>query len=155
MAEHPHVKLLIDYLRSPGFIARVGRFSARPDALQFNRFQMTASYPGTLVAPHRDSPQPVRNWISFIFYIQGSGGENSGGTAILGDNEFHDVVFEPKVLTNSCLAFDPAAPFYHGVKPIAFGKYRRMLSAEYASEQVATESPVRAPGERLETGAAR
>jgi hypothetical protein len=155
MEEHPHLRMLIDYLRSPAFIARAVMLSDRPDLLQFNRFQLTASYPGTLVAPHRDSPQPVRNWMSFIFYIEGTGGDNSGGTAILRDNEFSEVVFEPKILTNSCLVFDPAAPFYHGVKPIAFGKYRRMLSAEYASAQIVSESPIREPGVRIKAVGSR
>jgi hypothetical protein len=154
MDQHPHLKMLIDYLRSPAFVARVTAFSDRPDRLQFNRFQLTTSYPGTLVAPHKDSPQPVRNWISLIFYIQGTGGENSGGTAILGDNEFREIVFEPKNLTNTCLVFDPAASFYHGVKPIAFGKHRRMLSAEYASEQVPAEATAGA-GLRARTAGSR
>jgi len=131
---HPHLKVLFDYFRSPAFIERVIQFSGRPARLRFNRFQLTMSYPGTYVAPHRDSQQNAANWISFIFYISGTGGENSGGTAILGDNEFEEVIFEPKKMRNTCLVFDPAAPFYHGVRPMAFGKHRWMISAEYVSE---------------------
>jgi hypothetical protein len=131
---HPHIRALFDYFRSTEFVARVEAFSGRPEPLRFNRFQLTASYPGTLVAPHRDSPQSGRNWLQFLFYVSASGGDSSGGTAILRDNEFRDVVFEPKNLTNSCLVFDPFAPFFHGVRPIAFGKYRWMLAAEYVSK---------------------
>lgn len=132
-AEHPHVAAVFDYFASPELIARVEAFTGRPEPLFFNRFQLTASYPGTLVAPHRDSPQSGRNWVQFLFYIAATGGASSGGTAILGDNEFRDVIFEPTSLTNSCLVFDPFAPFFHGVRPIAFGKYRWMMSAEYVS----------------------
>jgi len=126
---------LFDYLRSPAFIERVIAFSGRPARLRFNRFQLTMSYPGSSVAPHRDSQQDASSWVSFIFYISGTGGESSGGTAILGDNEFEDVIFEPANLCNTCLAFDPAAPFYHGVRPMAFGKHRWMMSAEYVSDK--------------------
>lgn len=141
--EHPHIRVLFDYFRSAEFLARVQAFSGRDEPLTFNRFQLTASYPGTLVAPHRDSPQSGRNWLQFLFYISATGGEESGGTAILRDNEFRDVVFEPKNLTNSCLVFDPFAPFFHGVRPIAFGKYRWMLGAEYVST---SDTPLPPPG---------
>ncbi len=132
--EHPHVRALFDYFRSPELTARMEAFSGRPEPLEFNRFQLTASYPGTLVAPHRDSPQSGRNWLQFLFYIEASGGDASGGTAILRDNEFRDVIFEPRNLTNSCMVFDPFAPFFHGVRPIAFGKHRWMLGAEYVTK---------------------
>ena len=49
------------------------------------------------------------------------------------DNEFREVIFEPQNLTNSCMVFDPFAPFFHGVRPIAFGKHRWMLGGEYVS----------------------
>jgi hypothetical protein len=133
MDQHPHVRVVFDYLRSSEFIDRVVAFTGSPARLRFNRFQLTVSYPGTLVAPHRDSQQNAESWVSFIFYISGTGGDSSGGTAILGDNEFRNVIFEPKRLVNTCLIFDPAAPFYHGVRRIAFGKHRWMMSAEYVS----------------------
>jgi hypothetical protein len=140
--EHPHIRALFDYFRSPEFTARVEAFSGRPEPLMFNRFQLTASYPGTLVAPHRDSPQSGRNWLQFLFYISATGGDASGGTAILRDNEFREVIFEPQNLTNSCLVFDPFAPFFHGVRPIAFGKHRWMLGAEYVSD---SDTPLPVP----------
>jgi len=31
------------------------------------------------------------------------------------------------------MIFDPAAPFFHCVKPVASGKFRRMLGTEYVS----------------------
>ena len=132
--DHPHLKRLIDYFRCDSFIKRVEALSARPEPLVFNRFQLTTSYPGTLVAPHKDTPQAGKNWVALLFYIAGTGGENSGGTAIINDNQFKDVIFEPKQLTNTCLAFNPFAQFYHGVRPMALGKYRWMLSAEYVSD---------------------
>ena len=131
--EHAHLKVFIDYLRSDSFTKRIGAYLGASEPLAFNRFQLTATYPGSFVAPHRDSPQPGKNWISLLFYIAGSGGDRSGGTAILRDNRFEDVIFEPKQLTNSCLIFDPFAPFFHGVRPIAFGKYRWMAGVEYVS----------------------
>ncbi len=134
MDEHPHIKVLFDFLRSETFEARLTAFSGKPQPLCFNRFQLTTSYPGTLVAPHRDSQQAVSNWVSLVFHVAGSGGEHSGGLSILEDNQFKKITFEVKDLTNTCLLFDPSAPFYHGFKPIAFGKYRYMLQAEYASQ---------------------
>jgi len=137
MDRHPHVRMLFDYLRSRAFIDRVIDFSGCPAQLQFNRFQLTWSYPGTLVAPHKDSPQNAASWVSFIFYISGTGGESSGGTAILGDNQFKQVIFEPTKMVNTCMIFDPSAPFFHGVRPMGFGKYRWMVSAEYVSSESA------------------
>lgn len=131
--EHPHIRSLIDLLRSRETLARMQAFSGRPEPLQLNRFQLTVTYPGTLVAPHRDSPQRGRNWLQFFFYVKATGGARSGGTAIIRDNTFRDVVFEPTNLTNTCMVFDPHAPFFHGVRPIAFGKFRWMIGAEYVS----------------------
>jgi hypothetical protein len=139
MDEHPHIRALIDTLRSPEMLARMQAFSGRPEALTLNRFQLTASYPGTLVAPHRDSPQCGPNWLQFLFYVDATGGASSGGTAIIRDNTFDDVVFEPTRLTNSCMVFDPHAPFFHGVRPIAFGKFRRMIGFEYVSPADVTQ----------------
>ena len=130
---HTHVRNLFEFLRSDSFAARMTNFSGRPHALRFNRFQLTTSYPGTFVAPHRDSQQDAKSWLSLIFHIAATGGANSGALAISRDNEFREVIFEPTALANTCVIFDPAAEFFHGVRPIAFGKYRWMVSAEYVS----------------------
>jgi hypothetical protein len=130
---HPHIRHLIDSLRSPETLARMQAFSGRSEPLLLNRFQLTATYPGTLVAPHRDSPQQGRNWLQFLFYVKATGGARSGGTAIIRDNTFRDVIFESARLTNTCLVFDPHAPFFHGVRPIAFCKFRWVVGAEYIS----------------------
>ena len=79
---------------------------------------MPSSTPTAVSRPSRpgtasDSPQSGRNWLQFLFYVSASGGEASGGTAILRDNEFREVIFEPQNLTNSCMVFDPFAPFFH------------------------------------------
>ena|GEM_PF-839964 len=141
MDEHPHIRLLIDSLRSPETLARMQAFSGRPEPLLLNRFQLTATYPGTLVAPHRDSPQQGRNWLQFLFYVNATGGARSGGTAIIRDNTFRDVVFEPMRMTNTCMVFDPYAPFFHGVRPIAFPKFRWMIGAEYLSPSDSPQPP--------------
>src|ERR1700758_489906 len=104
---------------------------------------MVQSFPTYLELPRNAGgsahglPQNAASWVHFIFYISGTGGENSGGTAILGDNEFKHVIFEPTKMTNTCMIFDPVAPFFHGVRPLALGKYRWMASAEYVSSESA------------------
>lgn len=133
MALFPQLRILFDYLRSDQFIQRLNHFSGRPEPLIFNRFQLTNTYPGSYVAPHQDSPQNAKNWISLIFHVDGSGGPNSGGLIIAEDNHFDQMLHETLNLTNTCLVFDPAAALYHGVKPVAWGKFRHMLSAEYVS----------------------
>jgi hypothetical protein len=37
------------------------------------------------------------------------------------------VIFEPRNLNNSCLIYDIREPFFHGVHPIARGKYRHAV----------------------------
>lgn len=133
VGHHPHIEMLFEYLRSEAFTERMVAFSGRSNRLRFNRFQLTTSYPGSFVAPHRDSAQDAESWISLIFHIAATGGANSGGLTLCRDNEFRDIIFESTPLTNTCLIFDPAAEFYHGVKPIDMGKYRWMVSAEYVS----------------------
>ena len=133
MSQFPQLRVVFDYLRSADFIKRLNRFSDRPEPLLFNRFQLTNTYPGSYVALHRESPQNSKNWLSLIFHIDGSGGPDSGGLVIAAGNHFDSQLYETLNLSNTCLAFDPAAAFYHGVKPIADRKFRHMFSAEYVS----------------------
>ncbi|MGH8531673.1 MAG: hypothetical protein ACREV1_02835 [Gammaproteobacteria bacterium] len=128
---HPHIRALFDFFASTDFAARLTRFTGRDGPLVFNRFQLTRTYTGTLVAPHRDSNQHTKNWVSMIFHIAGTGGPQSGGLAILGDNRFEHVIFEAQNLTNTCVLYNPAAPFFHGVRPVAVGKFRWMVAAEF------------------------
>lgn len=147
-AEHfPPVRALFDYLGGEEAAERLTRFTGRPQRLHFNRFQLTRSYPGTFVAPHKDTAQPVENWINVIVFVDGSGGPRSGGLAILEDNTFDRPIFEARTLRNSCLIYDPAAPFYHGFEPIAFGKYRLMIGAEFFSERRVEQAAAVASGE--------
>jgi hypothetical protein len=141
LSEHPHIRLLIDSLRSPETLVRMQSFSGRPEPLLLNRFQLTATYPGTLVAPHRDSPQRGRNWLQVLFYVNATGGARSGGTAIIRDNTFRDIVFEPMRLTNTCMVFDPYASFFHGVRPMAFRKFRWAIGVEYVSPSDSAQPP--------------
>lgn len=70
-----------------------------------------------------------------VFFIKGTGGSNSGGLAILGDNTFEQVIFEPYNLINSVLIYNSLFPFYHGFAPIAFRKKRLAIIAQFCSVQ--------------------
>lgn len=147
--DHPLVRALFEYLRGDENTERLTRFTGRPQRLHLNRFQLTRSYPGTFVAPHKDTTQPVENWINVIIFVDGTGGPRSGGLAILEDNTFEKVVFEAGSVRNSCLIYDPAAPFFHGFEPIAFKKYRLMVGAEFLSEPIEGAGAASAAGEAV------
>lgn len=128
----PAVKALLDAIRSPELAARVSAFYGRPMACY--SFVLTASYPGSSVVPHKDtvaSDAAVPDMMNLAWFIDGTGGERSGGLAILRDNEFRDVIFEPANIRNSMLLYDSKVPFYHGFRPIQFGKFRWAVFTQF------------------------
>jgi len=136
----PEIQSLRDYMDSPEMAERVKAFTGWDHTLHCNSVLATHSYPGTCVIPHRDTVAQASAFRSanFIFFINGTGGERSGGLALSHDNELKDVFFEPTKLVNTCLVYDTSAPFYHGFEPMKFGKFRWMMSSHFAGEDQAS-----------------
>ena len=128
----PAVQTFTSFLRSEALAQRVGHYYGRP--MHCYSFLLTHSYPGSSVVPHKDTVfqcDDVPAMINMAFFINGTGGQRSGGLAILRDNAFLDTIFEPTNLRNSLLLYDSKAPFFHGFRPIQCGKFRWAIFAQF------------------------
>lgn len=137
---YPHVSDFLTYLRSQEFGQRVSNLAGDQIQRSCYSFLVTSSVTGSNVAPHRDSisvgsSKYSKGFMNMVFFIKGTGGSNSGGLAILGDNTFEQVIFEPYNLINSVLIYNSLFPFYHGFAPIAFRKKRLAIIAQFCSVQ--------------------
>ena len=121
------------FLASRAFAQRV--YTVAGDGVQRTCYQilMTRAYWGSSVIPHIDSQNdPTR--INFIMFIDGTGGEDSGGLGIWRDNEFKERIFEPHILRNTCLFYDMSEAFYHGFKPMRRGTFRWTINAAFSKK---------------------
>ncbi len=128
---HPALKGFFEYLCSPSFGRRITDFSGAERELSCYSFLTTTTYPGSLVPPHKDGyyyyPE-ARGTLNILFFVDGTGGPHSGGLTLIHDNTFTDVIFEPDQLKNTALIYDVCAPFFHGFRPVARGKFRWAIS---------------------------
>jgi len=137
-APFPELLALADYLRMPTFEKRVSCIGGQDGFRASGHLHLTRSWPGTFLVPHQDSAFTdlgIVAHINAIFFVAGSGGENSGGLTLAHDNELRSIIFEPRNLTNSCLIYDIRAPFFHGFRPIAPGKYRHAVIMNWLIER--------------------
>lgn len=128
----PAIKSLLDTVRSSAFAYRVSTYYGKP--MRCYSFTITYSYPGSSVVPHKDTVAGaghVPDMINLAWFINGTGGPRSGGLAIIRDNEFREVIFEPVNLRNSLLLYDSKVPFFHGFRPIQFGKFRWAIFTQF------------------------
>jgi hypothetical protein len=129
-APFPELLALSDYLQAPAFESRVSRIGGQDGFRTSGHLHLTRSWPGTFMIPHQDSAlesDGIAAHINAIFFVAGSGGDNSGGLTLARDNELRSVIFAPRNLTNTCLIYDIREPFFHGFNPIASGKYRHAV----------------------------
>lgn len=131
---HPVYQALHSYFCSEAFSRRITTFSMSTAVLACRTFLVNKTYPGSLVIPHKDSPIPKKftPYINLVFFLDATGGGDSGELMLSTDNEYKDIIFAPPILRNSCLIYDTEAPFYHGFKPVALGKQRLALTASFA-----------------------
>jgi hypothetical protein len=134
---YPVIKRLLDHLRSREFCDRITKFSGSNEPLSAYSFLVTSTYPGSLVAPHRDSfvLEEAGHSLNLVFFIDATGGKNSGALTLSKDNEYKNVIFEPPLLRNTCLIYNVRSPFFHGFKPVAFGKFRWAITCAFATPQ--------------------
>ena len=132
--QYPIFVSLLNYLRAPEFVQRVQTVISCPDKLVCYSFILSDSYPGSEVYPHIDGiikdPQ-AKLFINMVFFIEGTGGPNSGALMLSKDNEQKEIIFEPPTIVNSSLVYDSLTDFYHGFPPIAPGKFRRAITVQF------------------------
>lgn len=128
---HPVLKEFFKYLCSSSVCERILEFSGGSKELSCRSFLLTTTYPGSVVPPHKDGyvhDPKAKDMVNILFFIDGTGGSRSGGLTIIKDNTFTDVTFEPYKLRNTALIYDVLAPFFHGFRPIKWGKFRWAIS---------------------------
>ena len=143
LEEHPALKTFLDDVRSEAFGERLSAFAGVKQLACYS-FLVTSTYPGSCVAPHRDSvfyssDAEEQHFLNIIFFINGSGGSCSGGLSILKDNTFSDVIFESQKLHNTAIVYDSSAPFFHGFRPVAKGKFRWAVNVQFCAPEFLKE----------------
>lgn len=131
---YPQLSKFLNYFNSAEFAARVENFVGGRRKLSLYSFILTDAGSGSEVIPHMDSIAKSENTtdgINMMFFVDATGGENSGGLTLSWDNEMKDVIFEPQNLRNSVLIYNTFVDFYHGFPPIAKGKSRRTIGVSF------------------------
>lgn len=131
----PALKAAYDTLRSEELGRRITELA--DDGMRRTCYSVTVSWAtaGSSLIPHRDTvarDEADQGFMNLIIFVDGSGGEQAGGTCIINDNEYRDVVFEPTNLRNSAIFYDSAAEFFHGFKPMRSGTFRWTLNAQFS-----------------------
>lgn len=137
LPEHPCIEAVFRDLCGADFGSRMTAFMRSPEPISCYSFLLNHTYPGSVVIPHLDetiSPE-APPFLNIVVFVNGSGGERSGGLAITRDNEGKDVIFEPVNLVNTCLVYDTKAPFYHGFAPVKWGKFRWAITANFCASR--------------------
>ncbi|MDO8619779.1 MAG: hypothetical protein Q7R64_00320 [bacterium] len=135
--EYPILLSLLNYLRSSEISSRVTAFAGTQEPLVLYSFILTDAGTGAEVVPHKDSSKDdprAKYLLNFIFFIDATGGKNTGALTLSRDNELTDIMFEAPRLQNTCLAYDILGDFYHGFPPIAPGKWRWVITAQFCQK---------------------
>ena len=134
-SQHKTIKKFFDCLRSPEFEKRISDFIGRDKDFICYSFTANHTYPGSEVMPHKDSikddSKAKNGFINIVFFINGTGGKNSGNLSLSKDNELKDLLVEPENLKNTCLICDSLADFYHGFSPVERGKFRWAINSQF------------------------
>lgn len=135
--QNPIVAKFLNYLRAPEFSKRISNFVGINKEFTCYSLTMNQTLTGTQVIPHKDGIQDdprKRADINIVFFINGTGGKNSGNLSLFQDREGEQSIVEPDNLKNSCLIYDTMADFYHGFKPVERGKFRWAIISEFCEK---------------------
>ena len=131
---YPSLVKFLNYLNSDEFLSRMEKLVGGYRKLAFYSFILTDASPGAEVIPHMDSiakDPKTTDGINMVFFIDATGGKNSGGLSLYRDNEAKDIIFEPENLRNSVLIYNTFVDFYHGFPPLAKNKFRWTVGASF------------------------
>lgn len=128
----PILAALNNFLDSRDFSDWVSQLSGDRVTRQYDRLVVTRAFWGSRLAPHLDAVSSRKDdsaaeyTINFLYFLDASGGPNSGGTCIYSEDG-QTVEFEVKKFRNTCLIYD-ACEKIHGFPMMQRGKYRKMIS---------------------------
>ncbi len=133
--QHKTIKKFFNLLHSKEFENRITKFVGRNKDFICYSYTVNSTYVGSEVMPHKDSikddPKAKNGFLNIVFFINGTGGKNSGNLSLSLDNELKDLIVEPENLKNACLIYDSLADFYHGFSPVAKGKFRWAINSQF------------------------
>jgi hypothetical protein len=65
--------------------------------------------------------------------------KNGVKTSLYKDNEYRDIIFEPKTLNNSLLIYKSSGEFYHGFPKTDKRAFRYSVNIQYCAEKFASK----------------
>jgi len=128
----PILKRTFEYLRSTEFCQLITLLCG--DSIHRRCFSTIASTAtsGASLIPHKDSIALQGSALNIILFVNGNGlPPHAGGTCIIADNEFRNILFEPSNLINTALIYSSTADFYHGFKKLKRGNFRHAITAQF------------------------
>lgn len=143
--QFPALSRAYSMLLSPEFGERVQQLCG--DGITRSCFSLTATWAtaGSALIPHRDTianDKQGGSFLNIVLFVDANGtAPHAGGTSILADNEYRQVIFEPTKLTNTALLYRSNADFFHGFKPLAPGAFRWTILAQYADVDFKKNAP--------------
>ena len=131
----PELEALLAYLQSDEWSERLTDYTGSQKKISCNSFLANMTYPGSCIIPHKDTPLEDAGtlFLNMIFFIDGSGGGNSGELLLSHDSNQKDIFFVPTTLQNACLVYDTKGNFYHGFPPVARGTFRWVVTASFSA----------------------
>ncbi len=127
---HPSLSDLLQALGSKMFVDQISNLAGCE--MEFSEFHVTDSGEGAEVPMHLDGLLSVKNGdkaLGIAIFVDGTGGERSGGLCVSGSNCWDDLVFEPPKLKNTALIY--SKKLHHGFLPIVKGKFRHSINTQY------------------------
>jgi hypothetical protein len=133
-SEFPELKAMRDLLSSREMEEFVADLAGFDYEVVNSNFVANYSYPGSGVFPHRDGVRRnSKDAVNIIWFIDGSGAENSGGIVLSHDPDMQERIIEVENTKNTALLYNTHAPFYHGFPPICRGKYRLAFNSQFVA----------------------
>jgi hypothetical protein len=132
LSRNPALAEFQKYVSSPAFSNTIMDLCGDNIRRSFGRIIAGRAYGGSRLVPHLDAvandigPTGTNENVNIIFFVQATGGPDSGGTCVLSGNEWKDLVFEPVNLTNSALIYKMGTT-YHGFRKMRRGTFRKTL----------------------------
>ncbi len=135
--QNPIIELLYKYMNSEKVAQLITDFCQDGVKRKLYSFTLTRAFSGSSVIPHRDTVAETpegKYFINILFFIDGTGGKNSGGLMIMDDPEYKKIQIEPKNLRNTALVYRSSDPFFHGFPPMKRGSFRYAIATQFCAD---------------------
>ena len=143
-----YLESLYKYLISQDFCNKINELC--DDGILRKAYNLNLTYleSNSILFAHKDSiANKVENNIEMgdtsincLFFLTGNDSVKNGGqTSLYKDNEYNNIIFEPKTLNNSLLIYKSSDKFYHGFPKTDKGAFRYSVNIQYCAEEFASK----------------